>query len=69
MDNSPGILDFEYESIQNIRDRLANTVLICIAVLGAPLILISYLRYLKVGGILILSIHFFIYLKSCGKLK
>ena len=54
----------EYEDIQEIRDRLANTILICIALLGAPLIYISFLRYLKVGGFLILLIHFIIYL--CG---
>ncbi len=61
MSDSFWVSGSEYESIQNIRDRLANTILICIAFLGAPLILISYLRYLAVGGLSILLTHFFIY--------
>ncbi len=62
MDKPFKISGAEYVSIQNIRDRLANTILICVAFLGAPLILISYLRYLKVGGLPILLTHLFIYL-------
>ena len=61
IDNPFGILGPEYESMQDIRDGLANTLLICIAVLGVPLVLISYLRYLSVGGLYIFTTHFFIY--------
>ena len=60
-DNPFGMLGPEYESMKDIRDRLANTLLICIAVLGVPLVFISYLRYLSVGGLYIFTTHFFIY--------
>ena len=56
--------DSEYENILEIRDKLANTILICIAFLSTPLIYISFLRYLEVGGFLLISIRFIIYLFS-----
>ena len=52
----------EYENIREIRDKLADTILVCIALLGAPLIYISFLRFLEVGGKLLLVIHSAIYL-------
>ncbi len=61
LDNASGILGSDYESMQDIRSRLANTVLICVAVLGAPLVFISYLRYLRVGGLYIFATHLFVY--------
>ncbi|MBN2418048.1 MAG: PAS domain S-box protein, partial [Deltaproteobacteria bacterium] len=54
----------EYENINEIRGRLADSILICIVFLGAPLIYISFLRYLEAGGFLLLLIHSVIYL-SC----
>ena len=41
MENSDNMSDGKdsgYINIQEIRDRVANTILICIAFLGAPLI-------------------------------
>jgi PAS domain S-box-containing protein len=51
-----------YESIHEIRNRLADTLLIYISVLGAPIIFISFLRFIKVGGVSILTVHLFVYL-------
>jgi PAS domain S-box-containing protein len=51
-----------YESIQDISNRLANTLLICISIFGIPIVLVSFLRYLKVGGGFILSLHILVYI-------
>ncbi len=51
----------DHENIQDIRNGLADTMLLCITLLGAPLLLISFLRYLNVVGVLILSIHSSVY--------
>ncbi len=53
---------YELESIQDIRNRLANLILLCISVLGAPITFISFLRYLDNGGLIIFTTHTFIYL-------
>ena len=60
--NSADKHDSDYVNIHEIRDKIAGTILICIAVFGAPILFISFLRYLKVGGVSILSLHFILYL-------
>ena len=60
--NLKGISEFGDESINDIRGRLVNTILPCVAILGAPVIFITYLRYLSVGGLPILLSHSIVYL-------
>lgn len=57
-----GTSDSDYKGFRSIRDRLADTMLVWIAVLGAPIVLISFLRFLKIGGLLVLAMHFGVYL-------
>lgn len=52
----------QYENINDIRNRFADTLLIYISIFGAPIVFISFLRFIKVGGALILSVHLFLYL-------
>jgi PAS domain S-box-containing protein len=56
------VKDAQYESIYDISNRLADTLLICISIFGAPIVLVSLLRYFKVGGVFILSLHIFVYI-------
>ena len=56
------ISDFEDESINDIRNRLVKTILNCVAILGAPVIFFTYLRYLSVGGLPIMLSHSIVYL-------
>ena len=51
----------QYRTIMEIRDGLANTMLLCIAIIGAPLLFISFLRYFKLGGISMIAIHSGVY--------
>jgi two-component system, cell cycle sensor histidine kinase and response regulator CckA len=62
LNNSTGIPDSDHESVQSIRDKLVNAILVWIAVLGVPILFISLLRYFKVGGLLTLEMHFGVYL-------
>jgi hypothetical protein len=60
---NPGLgKDSQYETIHDISNRLADTLLVCISIFGAPIVLVSILRYLRVGGIYILALHLFVYL-------
>ncbi|MBN1906877.1 MAG: PAS domain S-box protein [Deltaproteobacteria bacterium] len=60
---NPGLgRDTQYESIHDISNRLADTLLISISIFGLPIVLVSFLRYFKVGGMYILSLHIFVYI-------
>ncbi|NLA74209.1 MAG: PAS domain S-box protein [Deltaproteobacteria bacterium] len=53
-----------YEGLHEIRDRLANTLLVCTAFFGAPVIFISFLCFNRVGSASIIAVHLFVYLFS-----
>ncbi len=60
--NLIGIPIYGDETINDIRGRLVNTILKCVAILGAPVIFFTYLRYLSVGGLHIFLSHSIVYL-------
>jgi len=62
LNHSTRIFDSVYSSIQGVRDKLADAMLVWIAVLGVPIVFISFLRYLKIGGLFVLAMHFSVYL-------
>ena len=62
LNNSAGMSISDYETINDIRSRLVDTILTWVVVLGAPFIFFEFLRYLSVGGLPILLYHFTVYL-------
>ena len=62
LNNSGRIPAADYESARSIRDKLANTILVCVSVLGAPLIFFSFLRNFKSGSASVFTLHVAVYL-------
>jgi PAS domain S-box-containing protein len=60
--NTTGISYSDYETINDIRNRLLDTILIWIVVLGAPVMFFIFMHHLSVGGLPIILSYFIVYL-------